>query len=126
MIGTVLAVAYDTSLADTIRDLLEPEPDVTEKKMFGGIAFLVCGNMAISANAQGGLLVRTDPAQSPRLVESTSAEFAVMRGRPLSGWLRVPPEALSAREDVAPWVRLGVDYARALPHKSSDRTLPRK
>ena len=110
-------VAYDPELADTIRELLEAEPDVTEKKMFGGLAFLVHGNMAISASGQGGALVRADPAESARVVGSTSAEVAIMRGRPMPGWLRVPSEDLGTPEEVAPWVRLGVDYARSLPPK---------
>ncbi len=110
-------MAYDPELADTIRELLEAEPDVTEKKMFGGLAFLVHGNMAISASGQGGALVRADPAESARVVGSTSAEVAIMRGRPMPGWLRVPSEDLGTPEEVAPWVRLGVDYARSLPPK---------
>ncbi len=113
----MIIVAYDPDLADTIRDLLESEPGVTEKKMFGGLAFLVHGNMAISASGQGGALVHIDPADSQRLVGSTSAEVAVMGGRAMRGWLRVPSEALDTRKQVASWVRRGVDHARTLPPK---------
>jgi TfoX/Sxy family transcriptional regulator of competence genes len=115
--GTLAVVAYDIVLADTIRELLAPEPGVTEKRMFGGLAFLVHGNLAIAASGQGGALVRIDPADSARLVASTAAEVAVMRERTLPGWLRVPFEAMQNRKDVTGWVRLGVDYARSLPPK---------
>lgn len=113
----MIIVVYDAELADTIRDLLAAEPGVTEKKMFGGIAFLVHGNMAISASGQGGALVHIDPADSQRLVGSTSAEVAVMRGRAMPGWLRVPSESLDTRKAVAAWVRRGVDFALTLPPK---------
>lgn len=109
-------MAYDQELADILRDLLSAERDVTEKEMFGGIAFLLHGRMAIAAG-QGGALVRIDPADSQQLVGSTSAEVAIMRGRALQGWLRVPSAALADRGDIAPWVRRGVDYARSLPPK---------
>jgi TfoX/Sxy family transcriptional regulator of competence genes len=110
-------MAYDQELADTIRELLAAEPDVTEKKMFGGIAFLAQGNMAISASGQGGALVHVDPEESQRIVGSTAAEVAVMRGRAMPGWLRVPSENLATRKDIASWVKLGVEYARSLPPK---------
>jgi TfoX/Sxy family transcriptional regulator of competence genes len=111
-------MAYDEVLAERLRAVLDGEPGVTEKKMFGGIAFLVRGNMAISASGQGGALVRVDPAESDALVDTTSAEVAVMRGRPMSGWLRVPAEDLRTEQQVARWARVGADYARSLPAKS--------
>src|SRR5437667_4917448 len=101
---------YDEKLAARIRDLVAGEPDVTEKKMFGGLAFLVGGNMAIAASGQGGALVRVDPARSDELVASTTAEIAVMRGRPMAGWLRVPSEDLRTKRQLTKWVNLGTTY----------------
>lgn len=110
-------MAYDEELADRIRELLGAEPGVQEKKMFGGLAFLVGGNMAISASGQGGVLVRVDPQQSDRLVDTTNAEVAVMGGRSMDGWLRVAPPDLATRRQLERWVRLGAGYARSLPAK---------
>ena len=92
-------------------------PDATEKKMFGGLAFLVGGNMAIAASGQGGVLVRVDPAQSEELVAGSDAYVAVMRGRPMEGWLRVDAEQLADDRELARWVALGTAYARSLPAK---------
>jgi TfoX/Sxy family transcriptional regulator of competence genes len=110
-------MSYDEALADTMRELLQDEPGLTEKRMFGGLAFLVGGNMAIAASGQGGALVRVDPADSDRLVDTTTAEVAVMQGRPMSGWLRVPAEDLRTQRQVAKWVKVGAGYARSLPAK---------
>src|SRR5436305_508372 len=110
-------MAYDEDLADRIRELLGAQSGVTEKKMFGGLAFLIEGNMAIAASGQGGALVRVDPAQSERLVSSTKAEVAVMRGRPMAGWLRVSSDDLRTKRQLAKWVELGTTYARSLPAK---------
>lgn len=110
-------MAYDEDLAERMREALDGEPGITEKPMFGGLAFLVGGNMAISASGQGGALVRVDPARSDDLVDTTGAEVAIMRGRPMPGWLRVPPDDLRTGEQVASWVRIGTDYARSLPAK---------
>jgi TfoX/Sxy family transcriptional regulator of competence genes len=110
-------VAYDEGLAARIRDLLDGEPGLTEKKMFGGFAFLIDGHMAIAASGQRGVLVRVDPTRSDKLVDATDAELAVMRGRPMLGWLRVAPEHLGTTRQLAKWVRLGATYARTLPAK---------
>jgi TfoX/Sxy family transcriptional regulator of competence genes len=110
-------MAYDEELADRIRELLGAEPGVQEKKMFGGLAFMVGGNMAISASGQGGVLVRVGPEQSDRLVDTTNAEVAVMGGRTMEGWLRVAPPDLATRRQLERWVRLGAGYARSLPVK---------
>ncbi len=110
-------MAYDEALAERMRELLDAEPGVTEKKMFGGLAFLVGGNMAVSASGQGGALVRVDPAESDRIVDSSNAEVAVMQGRPMPGWLRVADEDLRTERQLAKWVRLGTAYARSLPSK---------
>jgi TfoX/Sxy family transcriptional regulator of competence genes len=113
----IAAVAYDEELADRIRDLLGNGPDLTEKKMFGGLAFLIGGNMAVAASSQGGVLVRVDPAESDTLVATTNARPMEMRGRPMHGWLRVDPEDLRTKRQLAKWVRLGTTYARSLPTK---------
>jgi TfoX/Sxy family transcriptional regulator of competence genes len=110
-------MAFDVELADRIRELVGGEPGVTEKKMFGGLAFLVGGNMAIAASGQGGVLVRADPARSDALVASTGATVAVLRGRPMPGWLRVASELLGTKRELAKWVDVGVSYARSLPPK---------
>ena len=110
-------MAYDEALGERIRELLDGEPGVTEKKMFGGLAFLVGGNMAVSASGNGGALVRVDPAQSDRIVDTTNAQVAVMRGSPMQGWLRVASEDLRTKRQIATWVHRGVAYARSLPSK---------
>ena len=110
-------MAYDETLAARMRDLLAKERGVTEKKMFGGLAFLVRGNMAIAASGHGGALVRCDPEESDALVASTAAETMVMRGREMSGWLRVPAEQLRTRRQLARWVAVATAYVRTLPAK---------
>jgi TfoX/Sxy family transcriptional regulator of competence genes len=110
-------MAYDEELADRIRELLVGEPDVAEKKMFGGLAFLIGGNMAIAASGQGGVMVRVDPAKSGRLVATTSARAAEMRGRAMHGWLRVGSDDVRTKRQLAKWVSLGTTYARSLPAK---------
>ena len=110
-------MAYDEQLAARIRELMEGERALSEMKMFGGLGFLVRGNMAIAASRQGGLLVRVDPEQSDALVVSTNAEPMEMRGRAMKGWLRVPAQDVRTKRELAKWVKLGTDYARALPAK---------
>jgi TfoX/Sxy family transcriptional regulator of competence genes len=110
-------MAYDEKLADRIRELVGDEPNVTEKKMFGGLAFLVGGNMAISASGQCGILVRVDPAESDDLVAKSNAHVAVMRGREMRGWLRVDAEHVKTKRELGRWVDRGVAYARSLPAK---------
>ncbi len=110
-------MAYDEELAARIRDLLADEAGVAEKKMFGGLAFLMNGNLAVAASGQGGLLVRVDPAESAELVETTPATEMEMRGRSMAGWLRLESAELESNE-LVPWVNRGVAYARSLPAKS--------
>lgn len=110
-------MAYDEELADRIRGLVGSESDLTEKKMFGGLAFLIGGNMAVAASGPGGVLVRVHPAQSDTLVETTNARLMEMRGRSMQGWLRVDPEDLRTKHQLAKWVELGTTYARSLPAK---------
>jgi hypothetical protein len=110
-------MAYDTELADRIRFLIGTGPGITERKMFGGLAFLVGGNMAISASGQGGALVRVDPAETGTLVATANATVAVMGGREMPGWLRVRAEDLETDEQLTEWVNRAVGYARSLPAK---------
>ena len=110
-------MAYDEELAGRIRELVVDEPALTEKKMFGGLAFLVGGNMAVAASGQGGLMVRVDPAESDALVSSSDARLVEMRGREMPGWLRVDTEHLRTKEALAVWVKRGVSFARTLPAK---------
>jgi len=110
-------VAYDEDLAERIREAVAAEDGLTEKRMFGGLAFLINGNMAVSASGQGGMLLRVDPAQTEQLVRAPHARRFEMRGREMDGWLRVDPDALGTDADLAHWVTIGVTYARALPSK---------
>jgi TfoX/Sxy family transcriptional regulator of competence genes len=110
-------MAYDEELADRIRALLGERPGLSERKMFGGLAFLAGGNMAVAASGQGGILVRVDPDESDELVASTPAAPMEMRGRSMAGWLRV--DAADVAEDAAlgEWVERGWRYASSLPPK---------
>ena len=110
-------MVYDEALAERIRQLVAGEPNLSEKKMFGGLAFLLGGNMAIAASGQGGILVRVDPAESDELVSTTTATVAVMRDRPMPGWLRVPTGDVASDDELAAWVERGRSYARSLPSK---------
>jgi TfoX/Sxy family transcriptional regulator of competence genes len=110
-------MAYDEHLADRIRALLESEAGLTERLMFGGLAFLIGGNMTVVASGQGGLLVRADPATSDALLTSTGVRPMEMRGRQMRGWLRVDDEAVRTKRKLEKWVSLGVGYARTLPPK---------
>ena len=109
-------MAYDEDLADRIRQLVGAGKDVSEKKMFGGLAFLINGNMSVSASGQGGLLLRADPDQSDALVKR-GAERAVMQGRTMNGWLRVDASKVKTDKQLREWVAVGIDYARSLPPK---------
>jgi TfoX/Sxy family transcriptional regulator of competence genes len=110
-------VAYDEDLAARLRDLLSDEPAVTEMKMFGGLAFLVGDHMAVAASGQGGILVRVDPASSEALLEKTNAQPMEMRGRAMSGWLRVDAADVRTKRQLQQWVTRGLGHARSLPPK---------
>jgi TfoX/Sxy family transcriptional regulator of competence genes len=110
-------MTYDAALADRIRDAVEGEEGVTEKRMFGGLAFLVGGNMAVAASGQGGLMLRVDPAESETLTAHEHVSRMVMRGREMDGWLRVDSQALEDDAALHRWVQTGVSYARSLPPK---------
>ena len=110
-------MAYDEELAGRIRELIGGEPGLTEKQMFGGLAFLIGGNMAVAASGQGGLLVRVDPAESEALVDSSPARPMEMRGRQMRGWLRIDGEHLRTKRQLVAWVDRGVAFASSLPPK---------
>ena len=110
-------MSFDEHLAGRLRAALRAEPGVTEKAMFGGLAFLIHGNMAVSASGQGGLLLRVDPAQTGELASRPHAEVAVMRGRAMNGWLRVAAEGVRTDRQLEQWVSRGVAHARSLPPK---------
>jgi TfoX/Sxy family transcriptional regulator of competence genes len=110
-------VAFDEQIAERMRVLLRGEDGVTEKRMFGGLAFLVNGNMAVAASGQGGLLVRVEPAETQSLIAEPHADRFVMRGTAMDGWLRVDGAGVKTQSDLQRWVRRGVKYARTLPPK---------
>ena len=110
-------MAYDEDLANRIRELMAGERAVTEKKMFGGLAFLIGGNMSVAASGQGGLLVRVDPDETDALVAKPHARRFEMRGRSMDGWLRVDADGVRTKRQLEPWVTRGVAYARSLPPK---------
>jgi TfoX/Sxy family transcriptional regulator of competence genes len=110
-------MAYDEDLANRIRELVADEPGLSEKKMFGGLAFLIGGNMAVSASGQGGLMVRCDPEDTEQLVAKPHARRFEMRGREMDGWLRVDDDGVRTKRQLEPWVKRGIAYARSLPPK---------
>jgi TfoX/Sxy family transcriptional regulator of competence genes len=110
-------MAYDEDLANRIRELIARHPDVTEKRMFGGLAFLIGGRMAVAASRERGIMVRIDPDQTDTLLAKPHTRPFEMRGRELDGWLRVDPEGLKTKRQLEPWVKRGVASARSLPPK---------
>jgi TfoX N-terminal domain len=112
-------MTYDTELADRVREVVAAEPGLTEKRMFGGLAFLLDGHMAVAAGGRGGLLLRVDPADTPTLIREPHVGRFEMRGREMDGWLRVDAEAVGTDAELRSWVRHGVAYVRSLPPKGS-------
>jgi TfoX/Sxy family transcriptional regulator of competence genes len=110
-------MAYDEDLANRIRELVADEPNLTEKKMFGGLAFLIGGHMSVSVSGRGGLLLRIDPDETDALRAKPHAEAFEMRGREMDGWLRVDPDGVKTKAQLERWVKRGVTYARSLPPK---------
>jgi len=110
-------MAYDEDLANGIREVLGGEADVTERKMFGGLAFLAGGNLAVAASGNGGLMVRVDPEETDALLTKPGVRPFEMRGRPLDGWVRVAADGVWTEHQIEPWVRRGVSCARSLPSK---------
>ncbi len=110
-------MAYDEELADRVREVVQDESALTEKKMFGGLAFLINGNMAVSASSKGGLLLRVDPAETESLISEPEVGRFEMRGRQMDGWLRVDATVVDSDRELRRWVDIGVAYARSLPPK---------
>lgn len=109
------AVAYDEALADRIRQVLIEQSDVSERKMFGGLSFMIGDKMAVAASGRGGLLVRVDPATMDTVIATTAAESMDMGTRKMRGWVHVAADAIRTKRDLTTWVRRGIDYAKALP-----------
>jgi TfoX/Sxy family transcriptional regulator of competence genes len=110
-------MAFDERLAERVRELLVDEEGITEKRMFGGLGFLLNGNLAVSASGRGGLLVRIDPDEFDSLLAPPQVEMMEMRGRRMTGWLIVTSEAITTKSDLVSWGRRGLDYAASLPSK---------
>lgn len=110
-------MAYDAHLAGRVRELLADESRVTEKKMFGGLAFLVASKVAVAASSQGGLLVRVGPAQAEHLFATTNALPMEMKGRAIQGWLCVDGDDLCTKRQLAKWIAIGTATARSVPAK---------
>lgn len=110
-------MAYDTYLADRVRALLGPLRGVDEKPMFGGLAFLINGNMAVAASGQGGLMVRVAPDETEKLLGRAHTTPMVMRGREVRGWIRVDADGLKTTRQLSDWVTRGADYARSLARR---------
>ncbi len=110
-------MAYDDDLANRLREVVQGEHGLSEKHMFGGVAFLINGNMAVSASSQGGLLLRVDPAQTEALVREPHVRRFEMHGREMNGWLRVDVKAVKTDDALRRWVSRGVAYARSLAPK---------
>jgi TfoX/Sxy family transcriptional regulator of competence genes len=110
-------MAYDEDLANRIRELLGAERAVEEKRMFGGLAFLINGNMSVAASREGGLLVRVPPEDTDKLLKRAHVAPMVMAGREARGWLRVDADGVQTKRQLQSWVTLGTGYARGLPPK---------
>ncbi|GAA4717188.1 TfoX/Sxy family protein [Pedococcus ginsenosidimutans] len=113
----MVGMPYDEGVAQRIRDLVQGDLDVTEKRMFGGLAFLVNGNMSVAASGRGGLMVRLDPEDADQLLDGSVVTPFEMRGSPMRGWLRVAEAGYGTDEQLRGWVERSVDFARSLPHK---------
>jgi len=108
---------YDEDLAHRLRELLADEDGITEKKMFGGLAFLLRGNMSVSASRNGGLLLRIDPADTDACVARQHVALMEMGGRTMDGWITVAPDGLKTKRQLAAWVKRSVEFAKTLPAK---------
>ena len=119
-------MTYDEDLADRVRGLLPPGVEATEKRMFGGLAFLVGGHMAVAASGQGGLMIRCDPAETERLLAEPGAGPMEMRGRLMADYLRIAPEGYQTAADLKKWVARAVDFVATLPKKATTKKAPAK
>ena len=112
-------MSYDEALADRVREIVAASGPFSERKMFGGLAFMVQGHMAVAASREGGLMLRVDPARTDALLAEPHCRPFEMRGKPIDGWLRVGAEGVSTRRQLERWVMRGVDHARALPPRGA-------
>jgi TfoX/Sxy family transcriptional regulator of competence genes len=110
-------MAYDEDLASRLRELLADEDAISEKKMFGGLAFLLHGHMTVSASGKGGLLARIDPTETDAALKRPHVTRMVMSGRSMDGWVRVAPEGVRTKRQLEPWVKRSLAYVRTLPPK---------
>ena len=110
-------MAYDQELAERLREQLAQVDNVTEKAMFGGLAFLVNGHMAVSASRRGGLMVRVGAERNEEALARPHAQQIEMKGRPMTGWIWVQEEGIRTKRQLQSWVRRGVDFAHSLPPK---------
>jgi TfoX/Sxy family transcriptional regulator of competence genes len=110
-------MAYDEDLANRLRELFAAEDAVTEKKMFGGLSFLIHGNMSVSASGKGGLLVRIDPADTDACLARPHVELMTMGGRTMDGWITVAPDGVKTKRELAAWVKRSVAFVKTLPAK---------
>ena len=110
-------VVYSEELAERVRERLAGESGVSEKRMFGGLAFLVGGYMTVTISGEGGLMLRVDPAQTAALLAEPNTEPVEMRGRELDGWIRIDEQGIASDADLARWTAVGVDYVRTRPPK---------
>jgi hypothetical protein len=117
------ASGFDPDLVDRVREMLSTEGivDVREQRMFGGVAFMVAGHLAIAVSREGGLLLSLDPAETEAVLRRSHTRPMVMRGRELDGWVRVDAEGVRTRRQLASWVRRGVGYATSRPPKAVRR-----
>ena len=112
------AMAFDEDLAYRLREILAGQDGLSEQRMFGGLAFLINGNMSVAASGHGGLLLRVDPAETERLAGRAHAARFVMRGREMDGWLRIDEQGIRTKRQLEGWAQIGVRYARSLPPKA--------
>lgn len=111
-------MSYNEQLADRIRELFPTDIVFSERKMFGGLAFLFSGHMAIAASGKGGILVRCSPGRFNKLAEETGVEIAVMRGKKMNGWLRVPSNKVRTKKQLQRWIDISIEHISTLPSKS--------
>src|SRR5579862_7210887 len=114
-------MAYDEELAHRLRELLAGEDGISEKKMFGGLAFLVHGNMSVSASRNGGLLVRLNPAETDAALARPHVALMQMGGRTMEGWITVAPDGLATKRELAAWVKRSLTFVRTLGPKQRPR-----
>ena len=110
-------MAYDEELAQRIRELLTFDADVVEKKMFGGLSFLIGGHMAVGISGSGGLIMRCEADETEALLGQPYVEEFVMRGKAMSGWIRVAADGVEDDAELKRWVEAGAGFARSLPPK---------